>query len=894
MTPEEFDAAFQKAEHEWWCGDWASALALYRALLEQRLATELTDRDFLIIERIAFLSVPFGEVEAAEGLLASLQELYRQRGRADLSDYFALQRVHLAIGQGLIDEAIEQLQDMRQSLGDVFDAEVLEPTRAGMARWEAGRCWPAGADREMLFALFYLEMGRLSASQGHYRPAITAFERGLCHAGRLAVPLRLALAEALLGRGDLDLAAAQLARVHPHINLREDPAYWARARELWATLHLLTGEFGACERELEEVAGFLAARGFRLAELKARLNLAHVEILLNRIPEAQRTLAAIRGQAADPHLKLRAAQLMHLAEARWAGLAAGGAPPVAALWDYGEEAPPETGTAERPARLEAPESGSFLAWFDDRALAFQWCLGRGDYHAAASELDGIHRDFGHTDSALIQVRRRTLAGLLAHYLGRHDEAQRIFREVRPQLQAMGLRPELWQALRFSDEAARIAESQKLLDAMAQSLPVSERLIFLVNKWAAEEEFLGAELDRLVALKKELSEANLFTRLWRRLGYWKQLDQFLGRIYRNRELLVEEVFERAGVPAPRAARSSILSRLLRHPRHRATLCFLVLEDRVFLAWSGWMLLDFEVARLGRRRVRELVAEWHNYVREDYLDEAALEATGQELAESLRLLEVIGRLPRRVRALTILPDDALHGFPFAAVKTAGRYLIERYALSIGYQLQPRRRPPTRPVRKPLLAAVMEGAGGFEKPEIVNELGWLAERWPAFSQLPNDLVSRASLLRRLLEADLFHMVCHGDFQPGRPERTGLILVPDGKTIEVLSLSDLAGLRLPRLQHATLVACWGADNYVLPGRWVIGLAEVLWRAGAQSVLACLWPAAMEPSHDFMQRFYRRLESLPRDEALRQTQLEFLRRDEDLLEWAGWQLYGAPDRLLL
>jgi hypothetical protein len=882
----------EQAEQEWRRGDWAAALAQYRALLEQRLAAELTDRDFLIVERIAFLSVPFGEAEVAEGLLASLQELYRQRGRADLSDYLALQRVHLAIGRGLIDDAIEQLRAMRESLGDVFDAEVLEPTRAGMARWEAARRWPAGADRAMLFALFYLEMGRLSASQGHYGLAIATFEQGLCHARRLAVPLRLALAEALLGRGDLDPAAAQLARVHPGINLREEPAYWVRERELWATLHLLTGEFGACERELQEVVGFLAARGFKLAELKARLNLAHVQILLNRAPEAHRSLTEIQGQAADPLLKLRAGQLMHLAEARLAGLATGGAPPVASLWGYGEDAPPETGTAEAPVRLEVSESSNFLAWFDDRALAFQWCLGRRDYPAAERELGGIHRDFEHTDSVLIQVRRRTREGLLAHYLGRHDEARRIFREVRPQLQAMGLKPELWQALRFSPEAARIAESQKLLDEMAQSLPVSERLIFLLNKWAAEEEFLGAELDRLVALKKELSEGSLLSRLWRRLGYWKRIHQFMERIYRNRALLVQEVFERAGVTAPRAAQSSILSRLLRHPRRRATLCFLVLEDRVFLAWSGWMRLDFEVASLGRRRVRELVAEWHNCVKDVYLDEAALEATGQELAEGLRLLEAIGRLPRRVRRLTILPDDALHGFPFAAVKTAGRYLIERYALSIGYQLQPRQTPAARKVRRPLLAAVMEGAGGFEKPEIVNELGWLAGQWPGVQQLPNDQVSRASLLRRLPEADLFHMVCHGDFQPGRPERTGLILVPDGKNIEVLSLSDLAGLRLPHLQHATLVACWGADNYVLPGRWVIGLAEVLWRAGAHGVLACLWPAAMEPSHDFMQRFYRRLESLPRDEALRQTQLEFLERNEDLLEWAGWQLYGHPGRL--
>jgi hypothetical protein len=753
-----------------------------------------------------------------------------------------------------------------------------------------------------LFALFYLEMGRLSASQGHYGLAITTFERGLCHAttpgsvsaARFAVPLRLARAEALLGWGDLEPAAVELARLHPRINPQEEPAHWVRALELWAALHLLTGEFGACQRELEEVVGFLAVHGFKPAELKARLNLAHVQIFLNQTLEARRHLSWILERAADPLLKLRAGGLLDLAEARLAGLATAGAPPVATLWGYGDDSPVEDVRLELPARLEVPESANFLAWFDDRALAFQWRLVRRDYRAAEHELAAIQRDFGHTDSALIHLRTRALDGLLAYHLGRREEARRIFHRLRPQFEAMGLKPELWRILRFTtdNEAARIVQSQKLLDEMAQSLPVSERLIFLLNKWAGEEEFLGAELDHLVALKKKLLQGNLFKRLWRRLTYWKHIDRYLGRIYRNRELLVQDVFERAGEAAPKAVWSSMLFRLLRHSRRRATLYFLVLENRVFLAWSCWMELDFEVASLTRRRVRELVAEWHDYAKEGHLDESALEATAQELAEGLRLPEVLGRLPWRVRALTILPDDTLFGFPFAAAKLAEGYLIERYALSIGYQLRPRRRPPSRKLAKPLLAAVTEGAGPFKKPETVSELGWLAQGWPGAEQLPNAQVNCASLLERLPKADLFHIVCHGDFQPGQPERTGLILVPDGRTIEVLSLSKLAGLQLPNLQHASLVACWGADNYVLPGRWVIGLAEVLWRAGSHSVLACLWPAAMEASHRFMQAFYRHLEGLPRDEALRKTQLEFLARDEGVLEWAGWQLYGQPGRL--
>ena len=129
---------------------------------------------------------------------------------------------------------------------------------------------------------------------------------------------------------------------------------------------------------------------------------------------------------------------------------------------------------------------------------------------------------------------------------------------------MGLKPELWQALRFSSEAARITESQKLLDQMAQSLPVSERLIFLLNKWAAEEEYLGVELDRLVALKKELSEGSPLRRLWRRLGYWKRIDRFMQRFYRRLESL----------PRDEALRQTQIEFLRR--------------DEDLLEWAGWQL------------------------------------------------------------------------------------------------------------------------------------------------------------------------------------------------------------------------------------------------------------------------------------------------------------------
>ena len=101
------------------------------------------------------------------------------------------------------------------------------------------------------------------------------------------------------------------------------------------------------------------------------------------------------------------------------------------------------------------------------------------------------------------------------------------------------------------------------------------------------------------------------------------------------------------------------------------------------------------------------------------------------------------------------------------------------------------------------------------------------------------------------------------------------------------------------TLSACWSADNFVVPGRWIFSLPETLCRAGARSVLAALWEADDRIVDAFMRRFYANLTHLSRAEALREVQLACLRNQlhvgidtSDPIVWAGFYLFG-DDRSL-
>jgi CHAT domain-containing protein len=147
--------------------------------------------------------------------------------------------------------------------------------------------------------------------------------------------------------------------------------------------------------------------------------------------------------------------------------------------------------------------------------------------------------------------------------------------------------------------------------------------------------------------------------------------------------------------------------------------------------------------------------------------------------------------------------------------------------------------------------------------------------------------------------HIASHGRFQPDEPSRTGLVLAGADGAPDMLSILDIGGLRAPRLEHVTLSACWSADTFVVPGRWIFSLPETLCRAGARSVLASLWEADDRIAGAFMQRFYTNLRRLSRADALRDAQLACLRNElrpgletSDAVFWAGFYLFGDSGRL--
>jgi tetratricopeptide (TPR) repeat protein len=855
-----------------------------------------------------------------------------------------LKRVHLALSRGQLKEAQHRLIEMADSIGNIRDIDF---SPLGLTAWEDSCRWP-GADRAahaVLFSNLYLAFGVLLGSLGQYREAISALERGQRHTGdgaphlarRLAIPLQLSCAAAALEQGALRKASDILDALDSSIDNVRDPGYRIERLECLGKLHMLRGNFGTAVQQYEQVVQYTRVHGFAHAELIAIINLGHIRVILNQTREAIELFSAALRQArvaGDHDIEQRANFFLAVARARGQSLADDVpiAPSVVEMWDatWKPEFLPKTDMTIDP--LSLPQARSFLAFFEDRALGVHWYLGHHNAEAAAALLAEINRVFEDTDSGLIHLRLRVLAGLVEYYRGDWLGAERRLDGALASAREMDLKPELWQILRAltwsrarlgRPDPALATQADALLGAMTGSLEGTQRAIFLLNKWTADEEALASECNELLRLRAVYRQAPWYRKLPSYWSFTVGINRLMWRIDRYKEYAVHrELSPGADQCEPPSAEPSLFRRLLRQRRDRATIVFLVLPDRVVVIGAHGLRINLGISATTRIELRELVRSWHLLANNSLVSNASLQPDdipakdGTEamlgrltarLAEVLQLPSILSQLSERVRALTILPDDVLHGFPFAAIMYKGGPLVERFALSFGFESFQVISPiVTHGPANALLLGVTKGTESYEPlPGVRRELDRLrpiltGRGWRTI-ELLDEAVSKNVLLSRVPETSLVHVACHGTFEPDRPDCSGLVLISESGNKETLTLREISQLDLHRVIHVTLSSCWSADNFVLPGRWIISLPETLLRSGARSVLGCLWPVPDEFAEVFMEKFYRNLEHYPRDRALQLAQIECLRGNLKVITretgpaplWAGFRLYGEPGPLI-
>lgn len=981
------EAAINDANTEWRRGNFAAALDKYTQILSTRLSlankynqslsTFFGPADVIVLEQLADLARLFGYPDAANSLLEVLATLSREAGNLYTSDYFQLKRIDLLLGFGKPVLAHAALKEMAPRIGDI---EKIRFSRHGLDQWEAHCNWPTStkAERKLMLCLLYLAMGRILSSYGCYDNAIVALQRGAEYgltlqtsiSTHLNAQFKLCLAAALLEKGELAAAGEALADMEPVMTRIREPWHVVRWIELNAKLHQLTGHLSRARDELVQVVHTCNRFRFTRATAAASLNLANVLIVMNQTSVARALLDLVRKLAEeinDSALITHTALLTKSLSLRSESNPIAGPPPVAEMRRTLAAAPqaaPEAADVELP---EAPASANFLAWFEDRTANFYYKLVSGDLEAAAAKLAEMKKLFGRTDSELIRVRLLVLEGTLAYYQEKITESEAMLNSACGHLENLGLRSELWQTLpimgwcwrrlKYSDDLVQHLNetAQDVLESITAEMKPQDQARYLLNKGTADEQYIDNKIDGLLLKRAELERAPFY--LWpvRKWKLMSQVNDLLVHIESYKRKLADAV-SNTQKSDDKTKPHSLWRRLTSRERTRASIYFLVLPTRVIWIRSSWLRLDFDVVRVKRVNLRDLIQKWHLLVArindrrrsatsstdkkdspldqllrnlipvfddessEDLAQECS--STVQQIVDALQIPEILSGLPKRVRSLVFHPDDVLHGFPFAAIQCDGRYLVERFAVSEGLDRTERKTTVQPGDGKALLVGVSDGTSNIPalpgisvgrlpgtKTEIKKIQQWLADNNFHVRVLSDGEASKPALLKALPAASLVHIACHGIFTPNHPGETGLVLVSKSGVGEILTIKELSALDLVNIEHATLSSCSSADNFVLPGRWVLSFPEILRRSGVRSVLANLWEVDDQAAVAFMKRFYEYLDDHPRDEALRRTQLDCLgvrsldhapRPLDDVkgitvkepFYWAGYILCGDYSRL--
>ena len=774
-----------------------------------------------------------------------------------------------------------------------------------------------------------------------------ALRRGLFQAGqgtpdlarKAIVPLRLQIASACLEKGDLEETQTELGEIKANLDGLRQPGFSAHWLEISGKLNLLKGEFGRALERFQAVLALCRKGHFEQAELRASLNLAHILIYLNQTSAAKDLLSAVQRRAekiGEEGFQARIALLLQVVEARGHSLADGVplATSVFEMWRSTGNAITGEDRVYQEDLPEVPQSADYLAFFEDRALGFHWQIGRGDLVSAANLLSGLQEVFQDTDSILIRGRLNALGCFLSYYQGEYSNAEKELEALRPIFSKLGLKPELWQIQRVlgwckvklersAEECEALREDTDLLLAsMTSSLQGADRAIFQLNKWTCEEEKLARKVDKLILWQLAAQNSFWLKRFFYRWQIMKGLNELIEDIDRHKDIITRRSIEGGEGIMQEVRVPSLWRRLLWYPRRRATLSFLVLPDRSFILSRRKFSLDFGISAITRIQIRNRVKQWYQLSpnksgtrdlaplidsRQVSEQDEKRRIVAEQLANILQIPQFLRSLPKRIKSLSIIPDDSLHGFPFAAITHANEYLVKRYAVSIGF-LHSDQRPWNSELgrQRALLVGVSRGVDHFPPlhwaaEEVKQVESWFLQHNVDLCTLEDDLAQKSKVMEGLPNSHYFHIACHGAFQPDMPDGTGMVLIPQPGQKEIISLKELVQIDLTKLQHVTLSSCWSADYFILPGRWIISLPETFWRSGAQSILASLWPVDDRLAVAFMKRFYDLLDKLPRDLALRHTQLECLNGNlpncEDLditnpLNWAGFQLYGRWNRL--
>ncbi len=317
-----------------------------------------------------------------------------------------------------------------------------------------------------------------------------------------------------------------------------------------------------------------------------------------------------------------------------------------------------------------------------------------------------------------------------------------------------------------------------------------------------------------------------------------------------------------------------------PAGTALLKYFVAENEILIWLIARDRFEQVCVPFARSRLRQEIAHVRELWRTPHADNSS-----QAQALSALLLEPLQNLDEYTHLL-IVPDDALHYLPFAALPYDEVVLAQQFTLSYATSLQALQFAAHHKSLNAENLLILQDAG-TSPPVFAENLATLKTHTLAGA----DWRIGAASYQQVQAAGLVHLQPRFVIQPERPLDSGFVLrFTEDKRVATASLP------LYRLFEADLHASVMAlENTSFPyelgqtGEEMIALQRSLFYAGVPSLVVCQWEAAPEVRNTFFAQFYAGLANNSLAAAFSAAQLAARTRHPESHDWAAFELMGFP-----
>lgn len=324
---------------------------------------------------------------------------------------------------------------------------------------------------------------------------------------------------------------------------------------------------------------------------------------------------------------------------------------------------------------------------------------------------------------------------------------------------------------------------------------------------------------------------------------------------------------------------------------------VLPDEL-LIWTrrGERNLALHRRSLRREELSETISRFEEPLRRGAPAEAAAASEAFEA-----LLGPIREEMSGVRRLTIVPDRSTRSVAWAALRDreTGARVLDRFVVNLRTS-EPggRHEPPAGPesaLTDGLLAIGDPDVEGTwaPLPEARREVAGLAGQFGTATVLIGEEATRSRFVESLRGVTVVHVAAH--FQASNdPWATRIVLASGAEAgepsdLEGIAAREIATLDLSSLRLAVLSGCATGREGRASLEGTYSMAGAFLAAGADEVVASLWPVDDRMTADLMAELYSRLlAGTETDVALREAQRAISQRNPGRSDWAAFQLISS------